>query len=715
MKQLVQSFKTGQLEILNIPAPKVSENTVLIESKVSLISSGTERMLVEFARSSLFEKVKSQPEKVKEVLQKIKNDGFFAALEAVNSKLDEPLPLGYSNVGIVIDVGRNAGEFLVGDRVVSNGSHAEIVNVSKNLVAKIPDNVDDETASFTVLGSIALEGIRLINPSLGENIAVIGLGLIGQLTVQLLLASGCRVLAMDLKEDRVKLAESFGAEGYVLKSGESPVAPAMSFSKGHGVDGVLIATSTNSNEPIIQAAQISRKRGKIVLIGTAQINFSRDLFYEKELSFQVSCSYGPGRYDNSYEEKGIDYPLPYVRWTEKRNFEAVLSMMASGKLNVKPLITHRFSFSDALKAYDILLNENALGILLLYEGSILEKRKQTVEILKEKYQAPTSTPTIGFIGPGQFARRTLLPILSSADVRLKTIVSANGLHSFYAGRKFGFEYSTSSYDLVFNDEEIDTVFIATRHNTHAVLVVKALKKGKNVFVEKPLAISESELKEIVAAYKDSGKILMVGFNRRFSPFIQRLKKELMFRKSPLCITMNINAGPIPEDNWVNDPLVGGGRIIGEGCHFVDLMRYLVNAPIESVYAVSTTNKGKLEDNTLISIKFNDGSIGSIMYFSNGNKQYPKETIKVCTEGKIFLLNNFRSLVGFGVPLRLSSFRQDKGHKAEILKFIEAVKGKESPPINFEEIIEVTLATLAIRRSIEKGIPISMEEFKQIIE
>jgi len=716
MKQLAQNFRTGKLEILDIPVPKISQNTVLIESKVSVISSGTERTLVELARGSLFEKVRSQPERVKEVLQKIKTDGIFATLEVVEAKLDEPLPLCYSNVGISIGVGKNTEEFSVGDRVVSNGSHAEIVNVSKNLVAKVPDNVDDEPASFTVLGSIALEGIRLINPTLGEHIVVMGLGLIGQLAVQLLLTSGCKVLAMDLKEDRVKLAESFGAEGYALKLGESPVEVAMSFSKGGlGVDGVLITASTSNNEPVIQASQISRKRGRIVLVGVTGMNLSRDWFYKKELSLQVSCSYGPGRYDSLYEEKGIDYPLPYVRWTENRNFEAILDMMSAGNINTKPLITHRFHFEDALKAYEVLLNENVLGILLEYKAFDSEKRKdiETI-ILKKKPQGSSFTPTIGFIGPGQFARRILLPILSSAGVRLKTIVSANGLHSFYAGKKFGFENANSSYSSVLDDEEIDTIFITTRHNTHASLVTEALKKGKNVFVEKPLALNFEELKSVKEAYESSQNVLMVGFNRRFSPLAQKLKKELMYRKSPLCITIIVNAGSVAIDSWVNDLEVGGGRILGEGCHFIDLMQYIVDSPIEKVYSISTRNRGKAEDNAIINIKFIDGSIGSIMYFSNGSKQYPKETMEVFVEGKIFLLNNFRSLIGYGTKTKLRLLKQDKGHRAEILEFIEAIKGKGPLSISFEKIVEVTLATLAVRKSLETGLPVNIKELEEAI-
>ncbi|MGC8758215.1 MAG: bi-domain-containing oxidoreductase [Caldisericaceae bacterium] len=713
MKQLVQNFKTGQLEILDIPVPKVSQNTVLIESKVSLISSGTERSLVELARGTLFEKVRSQPEKVKEVLQKIKNDGLFAALEAVEAKLDEPLPLGYSNVGVVIDAGKSVQEFSIGDRVVSNGSHAEIVNVSKNLVVRVPDNVDDETASFTVLGSIALEGVRLINPTLGEHIAVIGLGLIGQLVVQLLLASGCKVLAMDLREDRVNLAKSFGAEGYVLKNGESPVRAAMSFSKEQGVDGVVISASTNSNEPIVQAAEISRKRGRIVLVGVAKIDVPRDLFYKKELSFQVSCSYGPGRYDSLYEEKGIDYPLPYVRWTEKRNFEAVLDMMSAGKINVKPLITHRFPFNEALNAYEVLLKGDAIGILLEYREN--DSKNKDLIVLRKQEKNFSESPVIGFIGPGQFAKRILLPILSSMNVRLKTIASSSGLQALHGGEKFGFELATSSYLQVFNDPEINTVFIATRHNSHASLVIEALKKGKNVYVEKPLALGLDELKEIISTYRESDKILMVGFNRRFSPFARTLKNALMYRKAPISVSITVNAGEIPLESWVQDPEIGGGRLLGEACHFIDLERYIVGVPIERVFAIGARNNGNLEeDNVVISLSFKDGSVGSIIYFSNGSKQYPKERVEVFNEGKVFLINNFRSLVGFGSRVKLISFRQDKGHRNEVAEFINAIREGKSSPISFEELVEVTFATLAAKESLKIGVPIDLKDFGGII-
>lgn len=710
MRQLVQNLKTGEIELVEVPVPTVSSNTVLIKSKYSLISVGTERMLVEFGKASLLEKVKKQPERVKEVLQKIKTDGLLSTLDVVMSKLDEPLPLGYSNVGVIIDVGKNVEGISIGDRVVSNGSHAEVVSVSKNLVAKIPENVDDESAVFTVLGSIALEGIRLLNPTLGEYIAVVGLGLIGLLTVQLLIASGCKVLGIDIDKSRVKLAESFGAEGLLIEPGISPVEGALAFSKGRGVDGVIITASTKSNEPIEYSADMCRKRGRIVLVGVTRIDIPRDKFYKKELSFQVSCSYGPGRYDRLYEEKGIDYPFEYVRWTAKRNFEAVLEMMSMGKIDVKPLITHRFSFNDAVKAYDIVLKEKPLGIILEYNDKDYSFTN-LVSISQRSSNYTPSNPCIGFLGVGNFAKTILLPVLKKANARLKIIASSGGISGVHAGKKFGFEFATSDYNKVLEDEEVNTVFIATRHNSHASLVVKALEKGKNVFVEKPLALNINELRNIISAYNESNKILMVGFNRRFSPFTKRIKEIISNRKDPLCINIIVNAGTIPKDSWIHDPEVGGGRIIGEACHFIDLSRFIVGSKITEVYAVTTKgHSGFDEDKMIINLKFEDGSIGVISYFANGNKTYPKERVEVFNEGRILVIDNFKSLIGYGIRCKLKSLKQDKGHEMEVKEFIDSIsKGREAP-IPFEELVEVTLASFSAVRSAILGIPIKLDDF-----
>ena len=710
MRQLVQNLKTGEIELIEVPTPVVSSNTVLIKTKCSLISVGTERMLVEFGKASLLEKARSQPERVKEVLQKIKTDGLLTTIDAVMARLDEPLPLGYSNVGIVVDIGKNVEGFSIGDRVVSNGSHSEVVNVSKNLVAKIPDNVDDENAVFTVLGSIALEGIRLLNPTLGEYIAVIGLGLIGQLAVQLLIASGCKVLGIDIDEGRVKLAESFGAEGLTIKPGVSPVEGALAFSRGRGVDGVIITASTKSNEPIEYSADMCRKRGRIVLIGVTKIDIPRDKFYKKELSFQVSCSYGPGRYDRLYEEKGIDYPFEYVRWTAKRNFEAVLDMMSMGKIDVKPLITHRFSFNDAVEAYNVLLKEKPLGVILRYEDKDFEAVR-LIELNKRSSTLTPSNPCIGLLGVGNFAKMVLLPAIKKTKARLKFIASSGGVSGAYAGRKFGFEFVTSDYNKVLEDEEINTIFIATRHSSHASLVIEALKRGKNVYVEKPLALNVDELKDIISAYKDSDRILMVGFNRRFSPFIRRLKEVISSRKDPLCINIMVNAGMIPFDNWVYDPEIGGGRIIGEACHFIDLSRFIVGSKIVEVYAITTKgHSGSDEDKMVINLKFEDGSIGTINYFANGSKTYPKERVEVFNEGKILVIDNFKSLIGYGVNCRLKSLRQNKGHEKEVEEFIKAVSDGRESPIPFGELVEVTLASFSAVKSATLGMPIKLVDF-----
>ena len=701
MKQIVQNYKTGKIKFVEVPAPTVTPNSVIIETRRSLISVGTERMLLEFGRSSLVDKARKQPEKVKQVIEKIKTDGLLATIGAVNSKLDEPVPLGYSNTGIVVDVGGNIKGINKGDRVISNGNHAEIVRVPGNLVAGIPDDVDDTSASFTVLGSIALESVRLLNPGLGECITVMGLGLIGQLTVQFLTASGCRVFGVDLDEDRVKLAESFGVKGFVLKHGESPVAAAKSFSKSNGVDGVIIATSTESNGPVEWAAEMCRKKGRIVLVGTAGINIPRGMFYEKELSFQVSCSYGPGRYDKNYEEKGLDYPIGYVRWTAQRNFKAVLDMMSSGRINVKKLITGEIPFEKAADAYDIVLKENPLGLILKYSED-KEKMVRAFE-LSDKTKNVPGKPCIGFIGTGNFAKMVLLPALRETDVSRKTIASSKGLDGVTSGGKFAFQCVTSEYENVLNDPEIDTVFIATRHGSHAKLVAEALGNGKHCFVEKPLALNELELKEIATVYRDSDGILMTGFNRRFAPFIRKLKKNISGRNEQTCVNITVNAGSLPQNHWVHDPVMGGGRIIGEACHFIDLVLFLTGSRITRVYSSAVKGDDTAnEDSMTVSLDLEDGSIGTVHYLTNGSRFYPKERIEVFSGGRVFVIDNFRTMTGYGSSLKQRSFKQDKGHITEVREFINAVKEGKASPIPFEETVNTMLASFAAVRSAREG-------------
>jgi len=719
MKQLIQSLKTGQIEILEIPIPLVRANYLLIQTSRSLISTGTERMLLEFGKASLIEKARKQPEKVKQVLQKIKTDGLISTLEAVRARIDEPLPLGYCNVGKVIGVGEGADSFKIGDRVFSNGAHVEIVCVPKNLCAKIPGNVDDRVAVFTVPASIALQGIRLLNPTLGEFIVVIGLGLIGQLAIQLLIINGCNVLGIDMDINKVKLAEQFGAWGLVTTN--DIVEKAISFSGGRGVDGVLICASTNSNEPIEQAAEMCRKRGRIVLVGVVGLNISRDLFYRKELSFQVSCSYGAGRYEKDYEEKGIDYPIGYVRWTEQRNFEAVLDMMAKEKINVSPLISHRIPFKEAKRAYDILLKEGPLGIVLTYDEEV--KKEKEVRLKDFSIKTKPQKPVVGLIGAGNFTSQTLLPALKKTGTRLKTIASSGGITGTRLGKKFGFERSTTDVKSIFNDPDINTVFITTRHNTHAKFVLEALKADKNVFVEKPLCLKQEELNDIIQLYsriqnpKSTTPLLMVGFNRRFSPCTKEIKELLSTRKEPLCMSMTVNAGFISPDHWTQDLEIGGGRIIGEACHFIDLLRFIAKSPINSVQAVTTLGYTFTDnDKMTILLTFRDGSIGTVHYFSNGNRSYSKERLEIFCEEEIIVIDNFKSIktYGFKREANLRLWRQDKGHKNEIREFLSVIEKGKGSPIPFEEIVEVTLATFAAIKSAEERKIINLDGLELII-
>jgi len=707
MKQILQSFKTGKTDLAELPIPQVKKGAVLIRTTYSLVSSGTERMLVEFGKSNLISKARQQPEKVKQVLDKIKTDGLFTTFESVKSKLDQPLPLGYSNVGVVKDIGLGVSGFQVGVRVISNGPHAEVVSVPKNLCARIPENVTDEEAAFTVPAAIALQGIRLANPTLGETFAVTGLGLIGLLTVQLLKAQGCQVLGIDYDSIRCDLASSFGAEVVNLSKGEDPVSAADHFTRGRGIDSVLITAATKSNEPLHQAAQMCRKRGRIILVGITGLELRRDDFYEKELSFQVSCSYGPGRYDQNYERKGHDYPLGYVRWTEQRNFEAVLDMMVEGKLDVKPLITHSFPFHEAKKAYDVLLNDkSAIGILFEYNQEGDKKKEEvketTIEIAKsETVSFIPGMPVVGCIGAGNFAKLILLPSLKQTPAQLKMVADLDPVISTHAAKKFGFEYSCVDYGNILEDPDINTVFITTRHDSHARLVVESLEAGKNVYVEKPLALTLDELDKIQSSIVNNPfSIIMVGFNRRFAPHIVKMKSLLDTRKQPKSFIFTINSGAIPANHWAQDSEEGGGRIIGEACHFIDLMRFLSGSPI-SDWLVQSMGNDILKDKVTINLKFKDGSFGSIHYLANGSKRFPKERIEVFCGGGIIQLDNFRKMKGYGWPglKKMNLHRQDKGHMAEVSAFIDAVKNGEPSPILFNELYEVSKVAIEVAKSI----------------
>lgn len=733
MQQILQNLTSGETELVTVPTPACPPGQLLIASRRSLISAGTERMLVEFGRANLLAKAKAQPERVRQVLDKVKTDGLLPTLEAVLARLDQPLPLGYCNAGVVLEVGQGVGGFNVGDRVISNGPHAELVVVPQNLCARIPANVGNDPAAFTVLAAIGLQGVRLARPTLGESVAVIGLGLVGLLTVQLLRANGCRVVGLDFATDRLALARRFGAETVDLSAGVDPVAAGLTFSHGRGIDAVLITASTQSSDPVRQAAQMSRKRGRIVLVGVTGLALNRADFYEKELTFQVSCSYGPGRYEPQYEQQGHDYPPGFVRWTEQRNFEAVLDLMAAGALNVEPLITHRIEFAQAPEAYRLLTGDKAqLGIVLTYPDSAPD-RSPTIHLngrSTENSAAPSvtprhsppatrhsalATPVVGVIGAGNFSSLVLLPALAKTPARLKSIASRGGVSAAHAARKFGFEQASSDARTILADPEINTVFITTRHNSHARLVIEALQAGKHVFVEKPLALNRAELAAVKSTYFGVNQqpneettpllltpyslLLMTGFNRRFAPLAVKMQALLAQRTQPVSLIYTVNAGAIPADHWTQDPQTGGGRIVGEGCHFIDLLRYLVGQPITGLEARMMGQAAGVvirEDKMTIQLAFADGSTGVVHYLANGSKQFPKERVEAFSEGRVLVLDNFKTLKGYGWPgfKKLGGWRQDKGHRAEVAAFIERVTNGGPPLIPWPELEEVTLASLA---------------------
>lgn len=701
MKQILQNLSSGVTTIVDVPVPVLGRKQVMIRASKSLISIGTERMLVEFGRANLIDKARQQPEKVKMVLEKVGVDGVAATYDAVKSKLDQPIPLGYSHVGVVERCGADVTRFKVGDRVVSNGNHASVVVVPENLVAKIPDEVSDDSASFTVVSAIALQGIRLVNPALGECFVVIGLGVIGLITVQLLRANGCRVLGIDFDEEKLRLAESYGAETLSLAEGQDAVLAGMAFSRGAGVDGVIITASTKSNDPVTQAARMCRKRGRIVLVGVVGLELNRADFYEKELTFQVSCSYGPGRYDPTYEEQGHDYPLGFVRWTENRNFEAILDMMAASRVDVRSLITNRFDFTDAVEAYQLVsTDKSAIGIVLDYESEAgkVDLLERTVHIGKVRTTSSKAECVCGFIGAGNYASRVLMPAFSKAGAVMACVASQGGVSAAHHGKKHGFARVTSDAQSILTDDEINTVVIATRHNSHAEYVVKALEAGKHVFVEKPLALTLEDLQRIDTVYQAipeaSRPKLMVGFNRRFAPHVVTVKELLQPIKQPKAFIFTMNAGYIPSDSWVQDEAVGGGRIVGEACHHIDLMRFLAGSPIADVQAMFMGAHPLIETNTdkaVINLKFEDGSFGSIHYLANGGKVFPKERIEVFADDTVLQINNFLSLKKYAANKGFNkrSLRQDKGVTHCVKSFVESCRSGGESPITYEEILEVS--------------------------
>jgi predicted dehydrogenase/threonine dehydrogenase-like Zn-dependent dehydrogenase len=712
MKQVLQELGTGRTLLADVPEPATPTGSLRILTRRSLISAGTERMLVEFSRSGWLERARQHPDRVRQVIGKARVDGIAATLDAVRSKLSETLPLGYCNVGEV-DAATRAAGYACGERVVSNGPHAEVVAVPVNLCARIPDGVTDDAAAFAVPGAIALQGLRLARPTLGESFAVTGLGLIGLMSVQLLRANGCRVLGIDPDPGRTALARRFGAETVEIGGGADPVAAAEEFTRGRGMDGVLISASTTSDEPVSQAARMCRKRGRIVLVGVAGLKLNRAEFYEKELSFQVSCSYGPGRHDPEYEQAGHDYPYGFVRWTGQRNFEAVLELIAAGTLDVLPLVTHRFALSEAPRAYDLLANggEPQLGILLEYPQHEHGRPPAAVIRLNERHEGRGGNePVVSVVGAGNHAARVLVPSLAVGGARLLGIASRSGVTAAQLGRKYGFgEVSTDAAALI-ADTRANTIVIATRHDTHASFILQALAAGKHVLVEKPLAITAAQIDAIESAWRrvpaERRPLLMVAFNRRFAPHVLRLKSMLQPLTGPRTFVVTVNAGALPAGHWTQSADIGGGRIIGEGCHFVDLLRFLADAPIEhwDLATAGGPHSGSHEDIATITLTFANGSIGTLHYLANGHPTFPKERVEAFCAGRVLQLDNFRTLRGYGWSGFGSQrlWRQDKGHTACVASFLAAVRGGSSAPIPFEELIEVSRVTVALGEAARSG-------------
>lgn len=746
MRQLIQNLKDGKMELLDVPVPAVKEGYVLVQNHYSVISAGTEGKTVKDARAGYIEKARSRQKEVKQVFESVKTHGLKNTYDKVMNKLTAPSPLGYASSGKVIGVGQKVEGLKVGDFVACGGataSHSEIVSVPVNLCVKVPDDVDLRHAAFTTIGAIALQGIRQADLKLGENCVVVGLGLIGQLTMQLLNAACVFPIGIDINKNQVELANKTGIGKSFLRETDNIEKIIYELTNGYGTDAVIITAAANSNDPVDFAGTICRKKGKVIIVGSVPTGFSRENYYKKELDLKMSASYGPGRYDYDYEEKGLDYPIGYVRWTENRNMQAFVDLLAQKKLNLDPIITHTYKFEEAPKAYDFILNktEPYTGILLRYDVREEARSKtclparQDLEVRRKLLRSAQNDKAqltkdkelwtitkIGFIGAGNFAQNFLLPnlknILEENNGELIGVATARSTTSRYAADKFGFKYATCEANEIIKDENINTVFVATRHNLHSEYVIKALEAGKNVFVEKPLAINIVELNLIKDTFENLSSsalsrlpILFVGYNRRFAPHIRNLKSELS-GELPLAINYRINAGILPKDHWINDPETGGGRIIGEVCHFIDLCMFLAGSPIKSVSAEGMIKSDGLSDTLIINLGFKNGSIASISYFSNGNKKLEKEYLEVFQGGKVFIINDFKEMRIIGEKeKRMKLRKQDKGHVEEIKRFIDSVilslsasggQGDESlSPIPFEELYITSLATFKVIESIKK--------------
>ena len=722
MKQIVQNLRTGELAVEEVPPPALKRSGVLVKNLYSLISAGTERTKVTTGQSSLLAKAMKRPDLVNLVLDNVKRDGLLNTYQKVIHRLDSPNSLGYSSAGVIIQVSKDVDEFRPGDRVACAGEgyacHAEIVFVPKNLCVPLSPEIDFREAAFSTLGSIALQGVRQAEVGVGDYVAVIGLGLVGLLTVQILKACGCRVIGLDINPDALSLAGELGADQTILTGEAGLEAKVASFAAGYGADRVIITAASASNGPVDLACRIARDRGIVVIVGAVKSDVPRNLGYEKELAIKFSRSYGPGRYDANYEEGGIDYPIGYVRWTERRNMTAFLQLVSEKKLNLERMITHVFPFDEAPKAYELITGatgQKYLAVLLKYQHAMENPSNiSSASRIYLKKNIPAITPkerqlTVGFIGAGNFAQGYLIPALKSLKgVQLRGVATARGINAHSVAKKFGFSFCTSDHAEILEDPEICCIFIATRHDLHADLVVKALQHNKHVFVEKPLALSEEELTAVIAAYRTSPGELMVGFNRRFSPLIHEVKQFLGSLRTPLTIHYRINAGFSPKTHWAQDPIEGGGRILGEVCHFVDLIQYLTEAEPIKVYAESiSSNNSRIvnTDNINITIKLQDGSIGIITYVSMGDTSLGKERIEIFSDNSTAIINDFKFAELYR-DQKLKKIREHgKGHREEIAAFVDAMIDGNPAPISFENLVSTTMTTIKIIDSLDSGTPI----------
>jgi polar amino acid transport system substrate-binding protein len=700
MQQLTQELKSGKMEIQEVPFPALNNGYILVRNHYSVISAGTEGKTVSDARKGYIAKAKSRQKEVNQVIDMVRKNGLLPTYKLVMNKLEAPSSLGYSSAGEVIAIGEGVTNFKVGDYVACGGGsacHADVVSVPINLAVSVPKHVDLKQAAFTTIAAIAIQGIRQADLRLGENCLIIGMGIIGQLTYKILEASGMNPIGVDISENQLKQSKDAGITNVYNRNQSGIDEIIKDFTLGHGVDAAIITAGSSSLDPVEFAGQVARKKGKVVIVGAVPTGFSRANYYKKELELRMSSSYGPGRSDINYEEKGIDYPIGYVRWTENRNMQSFINLLATGRLNIDNLISHTFKLEDAPEAYDMILDrqESFAGIVIEYE----QKKAISDKVnLRSQNYSPSEVNT-GFIGAGAFAQGTLLPNMKGY-CNFIGIATGRGNTAKYVGNKYGFNYCAASGDDLFKDDSINTIFITTRHNLHAENVIKALESKKHVFVEKPLAMSESELEKIQQSYSESGSnYVMVGYNRRFAPAVVEMTK-IFKSEQKKSILIRVNSGVMPADHWVNDPEIGGGRIIGEACHFVDLAMFLAGSPIISVSAEAVNDSDNLNNTVIINLKMENGSIASINYFSNGNKEVPKEYIEVFSGGTIAQIDDFKSLVIYGSSIKKFKYKgQDKGHAACVRAYLNSIKEGKPCPIPFEESYLSTLATLKVNQSI----------------